>query len=508
MERLRTAGYIRRPSIDRVRSLARDQHMELNEEEARDIAALVDQTLRSIERLDDFPVPEIAVKYPDRDRGRRPEPGEDPCNAFIRKCLVRGAQQGPLAGKTIGLKDNIRLAGIPMTNASRLMHDYVPSVDAIVAERLLDAGGTIVGKLNMDNFSMGGTSETGHYGAVRNPHNPDFSAGGSSGGSGAAVAAGAVDIALGVDQGGSARIPAAWCGVACIKATHGLVPSFGITYLDHSIDFVCPMARTVEEVAVALEAIAGDDPRDPQWVRGEIRTAAYASALAAPIAGLRVGIVKEAFEWPDSEADVNESVRAAADRLQGEGAAVGEVSLPWWQICPSILLGVLCHSNAVMVDSDLEGYFRGGLCDPAWQQAFGLARRAGSNDFPALLKVQMILGPYLRQEYCSVYFSKAQNARLAVTGELDRALDRYDVLVTPTVQTKAVRLTTQLKPGSWEGRGAIDCNKNCCPLNLTGHPALTVPCGFGENGLPIGIQLIGRRWDEAVLFRTAAKIAR
>jgi amidase len=285
------------------------------------------------------------------------------------------------------------------------------------------------------------------------------------------------------------------------------VPSFGITYHDHSIDFVCPMARTVKDVALALEAIAGEDPRDPQWVRGEIRTAAYGRSLGEPIAGLRVGLIREAFEWDDGEADVNEAVRAAAARLQPHGAVVSEVSLPWWQICPSILLGVLCHSNAVMVESDLEGYFRGGMCDPAWQQAFGKARRAGSDDFPPLLKVQMILGPYLRRDYCSVYFSKAQNARHAITAELNRLLDQYDVLVTPTVQTKAVRLTRDLRPGSWEGRGAIDCNRNCCPLNLTGHPALTIPCGSGENGLPIGIQLIGRRWDEATLFRAAAKIA-
>ena len=269
--------------------MAASEYMRLTEEETVDLATLIDSILRQIERLDDLSIPELEVKYRDRDKGYRPTAEEDPYNAFIRKCRVEGAPRGKLTGKTVGLKDNIRLAGIPMTNASRLMHEYVPSIDATVAERLLDAGATIVGKLNMDNFSMGGTSETSDFGAPRNPHNSNYSTGGSSGGSGAALAAGLVDIAIGVDEGGSARIPASWCGVVCMKATHGLVPSFGITYLDHTIDFVCPMAASVEDVALALEAIAGNDPKDPQWVRGSIPTDEYSKALNDSISGFTGG---------------------------------------------------------------------------------------------------------------------------------------------------------------------------------------------------------------------------
>ena len=229
MKRHRLAGGIRRPKLEEIQSLAASEYMRLTEEESADLASLIDSILGQIERLDDMSIPEPEVKYRDRDRGRRPTPEEDPYNAFIRRCRVEGASRGKLSGKTVGLKDNIRLAGIPMTNASRLIAEYVPAIDATVAERLLDAGATIVGKLNMDCFSMGGTGETSDFGAPRNPHNPGCSTGGSSGGSGAAVAAGLVDIALGVDQGGSARIPASWCGVVCMKATHGLVPSFGVT---------------------------------------------------------------------------------------------------------------------------------------------------------------------------------------------------------------------------------------------------------------------------------------
>lgn len=507
MERTRLGGFIRRPPLDEIRSLAARSYMNLSEPEAGDLAALIDGMLQEIDRLDDLPIPEPVLAYRDRDPGYRPTSEEDPYNVFIRKCRVRGATEGPLAGKTVGLKDNIRLAGVPMTNASLLLPGFVPSVDATVAERLLDAGAEIVGKLNMDAFAMGGTSETSEFGIPRNPHDPTRSAGGSSGGSGAAVAAGEVDISLGVDEGGSARIPGSWCGVVSMKPTHGLVPSFGITYLDHSIDFICPTARTVADTAIALEAIAGDDPRDPQWVRGAIETAPYGESLVTDVRGLRVAVIKESIDWPSSESDVTEAMHSVLRELERKGASIAEVSLPWWKETWPVLHGVLCHSASAMVESDLEGYWRGGMCDPGWQEAFGKARRAGSDGFPTLLKVWMVLGKYLKDRYCSVYFSKAQNYRLEMTRLMDRALDDADVLVSPTTPMKATELATSVGEGDWKGRGAIGMNRNTCPTNLTGHPALTVPSGLGDGGLPTGIQLMGRRWDEATLFRTAYAFA-
>ena len=169
-----------------------------------------------------------------------------------------------------------------MTNASRLGEHYIPAIDATVVTKLLDAGAIIVGKLNMDDFSFSGTSETSFFGAVRNPINPDYSPGGSSSASGAAVAAKEVDIALGVDQGGSARTPASCCGVVAIKPTHGLVSSYGLAYMDYTIDHICPIARSVEEVALALQVLAGFDPKDPEWVRSEIHAENYHDLLANP----------------------------------------------------------------------------------------------------------------------------------------------------------------------------------------------------------------------------------
>ena len=503
MERLRLAGHIRRPTADEIRYLASMEYMSLTDQETRDLELLIDGYMNWLDRLDDLPMPQLEVKYQERDKGYRPTPEEDPYNVFIRKCLVKGASEGKLAGKSAGLKDNICVAGIPMTNGSRLIPNYIPDIDATVVERLLDAGATIVGKLNMDDFAFAGTSETSAYGCVRNPHNPEFSAGGSSGGSAAAVAAGVVDIALGVDQGGSARIPASWCGVTSIKATHGLVPSFGITYLDHTFDFICPMAKTVEEVALALEVIAGDDPKDPQWVRGPIKNEEYTKALQKDISGVKVGVIKESMDLDVLENDVKEAVLEAVRKLESLGATWREVSIPMWKDARAIWNGIAAHSISAMIESDLEGYWRGGFCNISWQEAFGKARRAGSDSFPPVLKILMVLGKYLRREYCSTYFSKAQNLRFAMVQQVDSLLDEVDVLITPTTPMKAFKLLTEKQSLEKMAARAGEMCQNTYQTNVTGHPALSMPCGLGENKLPIGLQLIGKRFGESLLFRVA-----
>ena len=505
--RKRLSGFIRRPSNQEICTIAASEYMTLTEEETKDLSILINNTLEEIDKLDEIESRINEIKYFDRDPGYRPTFEEDPYNVFIRKCKVKGESHGLLSGKTIGLKDNIRLAGVPMTNGSRLAPGYVPVLDATVVERLLEAGGTIIGKLNMDSFGMGGTSETSDFGVPLNPHNREFSTGGSSGGSAAAVAASEVNISLGVDEGGSARIPASWCGVISIKPTHGLVPSFGITYLDHTIDYICPTASTVEDTAITLEVIAGEDKKDPQWIRGQVNKVEYSKAKEENINGLKIGLIKESTEWSESENDVNKSIINTLKVFEKKGASVKTISLPWWGDTLPILHGILSHSASNMVESDLEGYSRGGACDPYWQGAFGKARRAGSNGFPTLLKVWMILGKYLRREYCSIYFSKAQNARLVITSMLDEIFKDIDVLVSPTTPMKASRITSNLKEGSWDGKGKIEMNRNTCPTNLTGHPAMSIPCGFGKNGLPIGIQVMGKKWDEYTLFRLAYEMA-
>ena len=437
MERRRLSGFLRRPTEDRLHQLAAEEYIDLSDDEARDMAILVDRYLNFADRLDDLPQPELPVKYPCRDKGYRPRPDEDPHNVFIRKCRVEGATAGKLKGKRVGVKDNISVASVPTTNGSRLLEGFTPNLDAIVVERLLDAGAVIVGKLNCDDFSFSGTGETSHYGVVTNPHNPAYSAGGSSSGAGAAVVNGDVDLALGVDNGGSGRIPASWCGATCMKATHGLVPTFGVTYLDHTTDFVCPIARTVGEVALALEVMAGDDPRDAQWVRGEIRTAPYIEALDQSIEGLRIGVLREAIDPEETESDVESGYRNALAALKDMGAICSEVSVPLWPDAQAIWTTFAAHGISAMVESNLEGFGRSGFCHIAWQDAFGKARKTGSDRLPPVLKVLMIVGKYLRRDCGSVYFSKATNLRFAFRQQMDTVFENVDLIATPTTPTKA-----------------------------------------------------------------------
>ncbi len=506
MDRSRLSGFLRRPTETRIRDLAAESHMHLSPEETGDMAILVDRYLAFADRLDDLPQPEIPVLHQNRDIGRRPTPEEDPHNAFIRKCRVTGAPEGRLLGMRVGVKDNISVAAIPCTNGSRMMEGYVPNVDAVVVERLLDAGATIVGKLNCDDFSFSGTGETSHFGVVTNPHNTAFSAGGSSSGAGAAVALGEVDLALGVDNGGSGRIPASWCGVVCMKATHGLVPTFGITYLDHTTDFVCPIAADVATVARGLEAIAGDDPRDAQWVRGEILTDDYTADLGRSIEGMRIGVLSESLQSDDLEPDVEAGYRRAIETFRSLGASCRTVSLPLWSDAQAIWTTFAAHSVSVMVESNLEGYGRGGMCNLAWQDAFAKARIAGSDRLPPVLKVLMIVGNYLRRDYGSVYYGKATNLRHTLRRQLDALLgSEFDMLATPTTPTKAFRLVKhRVSLREVVEARATSMAMNTYPTNVSGHPSLSLRCGVGENNLPIGLQLVGPRFGERALFRAGS----
>ena len=495
---------IRRPSPEKLREIARQQFMNLTDEEVQGIGLLCDEFLSAIDQLDRIPQPLQPASYPVRDPGGRPDPSEDPYNVFITKCLVRGAASGPLLGKRVGLKDNISVRGVRMTNASRLGEHYIPNVDATVVTRLLDAGALIVGKLNMDDFSFSGTSETSFFGAVRNPLNPDYSPGGSSSGSGAAVAAGAVDIAIGVDQGGSARTPASCCGVVSIKPTHGLVSSYGIAYMDYTIDHVCPIAKSVDEVALALQVIAGYDPKDPEWVRSEVHAERYHDLLEESdleISGLKVGVIGECLSWNGADPQIKESFAVATEKLGELGARVSGVSIPTIAQTPAIRMATLVHATDAMFDSCGEGYWRGGEYNPQWNEFVGRAKETMADYLPPLLKSTLILGRYLRSEYFSVYHSKAMNLRNVLCEEVEQALARFDVLATPTNIVKPPILKDELHFSEVSRRGFM-LSSNTQAFNMTGHPAITVPCGM-RGGLPVGLQLIAKQWNESLLFKVA-----
>src|SRR5438067_4827070 len=263
-----------------------------------------------------------AVRYP-RTPGYRPTGDENAYNAWYVKSTVHGAAEGKLQGKTIVLKDNIMLAGVPMMNGAATLEGYVPEIDATVVHRILDAGGKIVGKAHCENFCLSGGSHTNATGPVHNPHRMGYSAGGSSSGSAVLVARGEVDMAVGGDQGGSIRMPASFCGIYGMKPTHGLVPYTGIMPIEIDVDHHGPMTRTVASNALLLEVIAGADGYDPRQYSPKVHR--YTESLGIGIDGLRIAVVKEGFALPNSQRDVDAKVRRAAEVLGKLGARVTEV---------------------------------------------------------------------------------------------------------------------------------------------------------------------------------------
>src|SRR5256884_4141694 len=337
------------PDVDEVVAVAKELGIHMSPEEAVLYRKYLMEQLSQFDafvqaRLEE-PVPPMvsAVRKP----GYRPRPEEDPLNAWMWKCRIEGAGEGVLAGKTVSYKDHIAVAGMPMSFGSFALEGFIPDFDATVVTRVLEAGGSIIGKNVMNGLSGGfGTGGSiGDYGRRLNPHNPEHVTGGSSSGSGAAVAAGEVDISFGGDQGGSIRIPAAFCGLVGHKPTVGLVSHFGIGVgSDQSIDYTGPMARTVEDAAAALEATAGYDPYDPRSTR-DVRTRMdVLGRLADGVGGLRIGVLQEGFD--DAEHDVRELVLAAVDVLAKAAARAAKVSLPAHHAIPTAQ-SALTHDGAL-----------------------------------------------------------------------------------------------------------------------------------------------------------------
>jgi amidase len=495
-------GHLRPPTVDDLRRAAAYDGLELGPE-ADAYAGFAAGLLRLLDEVESLPELEVPVRYP-RDPGRRPTVDEDPVNAFIRICEIRGAGSGPLAGKRVAVKDNIAVAGVPLTNGSRTL-SYTPAVDAVVVERILDAGGTIVGKTNLDDFSGSGFGVTSVFGPPRNPLRPTHSAGGSSGGSAAAVAAGLADLALGADSGGSVRMPAAQCGVVGLKATHGLVPSFGVTHIDHTLDSIGPIARTVAECALLLSVIAGEDWRDPQWVRG-VHLDDYAAAAADGVAGLRVGMIAESLDEGVCTPEVLAGVEAAAEALRAAGATVEQVSIPLWRSAFAIWFGVLAGGWPPMLRSNGIGYGHLGYVDVERSHAAGLVRRHELDQLPPTIKLPLLLNRYLDERYQGVPLARALNQRIALRRAVDDALTRVDVLLSPTVPHTARQLPEERLTEVEALERMVSETVCAAPTNVTGHPSLAVPSGLDGDGLPTSAQVIGRHWQDRVVLAAGAAV--
>ena len=392
--------------------------------------------------------------------------------------LMSGRPAGPLHGVPIALKDLYDTAGVATTAGSKILAGRVPATDATVVRRLREAGAIVLGKLHMVEFAYGPEGLNAHHGAPRNPWDADAERmpGGSSSGSGVAVAAGLAPAALGSDTGGSIRIPASLCGITGLKPTYGRVSRAGVLPLAWSMDHVGPMTRTVADSALLLRAIAGYDPADAS--SSVLPVPDYLAALTGDVKGLRVGLLRDFF-LSSATAEVRAAVETAARALQGAGALVDEVALPK-------VAHVAAASYAVVASEALAYH-------TSW-----LATRAGEYDPEVRKRLQ--LGAFIS----GAHYVRAQQARALVRDEIDAALAQRDVLLAPATPLTAPRLDerqTTLGDGPSDVRGALI--RLTRPFNCSGHPACAVPCGFSAQGLPIGMQLVGRPFDEVTVLRAA-----
>jgi amidase len=489
------------PSRQELRSIAAQFHLELTDDELETFAAAAPAALAGYSRLDELPDEHLPVKYPRADLGHRPTGAENPSNGWTWVCSIPGAPEGPLAGKRVGVKDNACVAGIPMLNGSPIMEGYVPREDATVVTRLLDAGAEVVGKTAVPGFCFDGGGLTGYpEPQPTNPHDAAYMCGASSNGSAAVVVTGQADMALGGDQGGSIRLPSSWSGCCGHKPTYGLVPYTGIFPIELTLDHVGPMARTVADCALMLEAIAGEDGLDPR--QSGVRVEPYVAGLERGPEGLRVGVLREGFEIPGlSEADVDAAVRDAADRLAGAGASVEEVSVPMHRDGLAIWGGVANEgATELMVRGDAFGTNHKGHYTTDLVDFYGRARRVRARDYSVTVKLTMLLGHYLSERYNHHYYAKAQNLGRRLRAAYGEALERVDVLALPTTPMKAMRF-----PGAGASIGdvltaALSNIGNTAPFDVTGNPALSVPCAFAD-GLPVGLMLVGRHFDDATVLR-------
>ncbi len=490
---------VKRPTLDQMQEIVASLHMNMSPTEVAEYLDVLEGTFASYDRVNQLPDYLPPVRYP-RTPGYRPGANENSLNAWAVKSEVRGAAHGPLSGKRVVLKDNICLAGVPMMNGASTLEGYVPDVDATLVTRILDAGGTIVGKAHCEYFCLSGGSHTSALGPVHNPYKQGFAAGGSSSGCGALVGAGEVEMAIGGDQGGSIRMPSCWSGCYGMKATHGLVPYTGVMPIEATIDHTGPMTATVADNALLLEVIAGADGLDPRQYN--VRVDKYTTALGRGVAGMRIGVVTESFGWPSSEADVDAKVREGAERLRSLGAMVEDVSIPmhldggaiWTPIALEGLMVQMMHGNGM--GFNWEGLYTTSLLDAHanW--------RARANELSRTLKISMMAGQYFIKHYRGHFYAKAQNLARLLRKNYDDVLARYDLLLMPTLPMKATPLPPANAPLALYCQRGFEMLPNTCPFDVTGHPAMSIPCGM-SGGLPIGLMLIGKHYNESTIYRAA-----
>ena len=414
----------------------------------------------------------------------------------IDAARAAGEELPPLAGVPLAIKDNLCTKGVRTTCSSRMLETFLPPYESTVTSRLWGAGAVLLGKTNLDEFAMGSSTETSVFGPSRNPWNTEKVPGGSSGGSAAAVAAGECVGSLGSDTGGPIRQPAAFCGVVGLKPTYGRVSRYGLVAFASSLDQVAPFATNVADAAQLLQVIAGEDPRDSTCLKAPVPD--YTAALQQPVAGLKVGIVRECFEAEGLDPEVKASVMAAAAQLEALGCELVDVSCPrfndgiatYYVIAPSE-----ASANLARYDGVKYGYRAA--------DAAGLAEmtsRSRAEGFGDEVKRRILIGTYaLSAGYVDAYYKKAQQVRTLIRRDFDRAFGSVDVLLTPTSPTTAFGFGAH----SEDPLAMYLADLLTIPANMAGLPAISLPCGFDGAGLPIGVQLITGVLQEERLLQVA-----
>ena len=490
---------------ERIDSLAEACGLSLDDDELELYSAVLTEMAGVFPEVEAASTPTFAdthgspERYGSRAAGR--EPIDDSYNAWQVQFELSGAETGPLGGYSIGLKDSIAVAGYELTLGTPAMAGFVPDIDATVVSRLLDAGGTLVGKHTMDAFAMGDAGEFQSSGPTLNPADDSRLAGGSTSGGAAAVAAGECDVAIGTDQAGSIRNPASWCGIIGLKPTYGLVPYTGIVPMDRGFDHVGIMAKDPEAVADVLSAIAGVDRQNGVRIDPRQDSTVPDDSYAAEVSStdLTIGVIDEGFDWPFSDEAVDRCVSNALDESNWE---TDSVSIEHHRLSPAIV-GATAPVGAARtlagdgVGTDATGWHWEGLAD-----AFGTADQTPETLLPAAVAAKLFREQIAESATLAGY-ARAKNLVLSAGQAYDAALDRYDLLALPTSPTTALEPAddreTQLARLGW-----LPANTGL--FNQTGHPALSVPCGTVD-GLPVGLELVAGRFEEQKLLRAAQELS-
>lgn len=470
----------------------------------KNICELTAHEIREMYDKKEITVPEVVKAFLDKIKEK-----DDSIKAYITVCeeealkkaeevqalFDKGEKLGSLAGIPIGIKDNICTRGIKTTCASKMLENFVSPYDATVIEKLEKEHAIILGKLNMDEFAMGGSTENSAFFTTKNPVNLNKVPGGSSGGSAAAVKADMAPITLGSDTGGSIREPASFCGIVGMKPTYGLVSRYGLVAFASSLDQIGPMSKDVTDNAILLNAIAGYDAHDSTSANVEVKD--YTKSLVNDVKGLKVGLPKEFME-DGVDKEVKEAILEVAKKLKELGATVEECSLPRTKYALPTYYIIACAEAS----SNLGRYdgIRYGYRTKNYENLHDIYANSRTEGFGEEVKRRIILGTYvLSSGYYDAYYKKAQRVRTLVKKDFEEAFSKYDVLLTPTAPTVAFDIGSKIN----DPLQMYMADLLTVPINIAGVPAISVPCKEDKNGMPIGMQLIGKHFDEETLYRVA-----